>query len=209
MAEPLSGLRAATTTAILRRAHGVPNSVLTGVIAGLTSIVLAGCGLVLPAKAHPSAARTACYPSSSAAPALLPVSPAGLAAATSLAGRFAAAYSSYRYDQPPGTYLARLRPLATASLYRVLASSAQAPGVQEQRTRERLTASGRVQPQQRIRSIGPGTVITIVRVLQSISSASGHTQTATDYAVTVIAEPNGWKAYDIEPATAGNQGGGA
>jgi len=137
----------------------------------------------------------------------LPVSPAGLAAATALATRFATAYASYRYDQAPSRYLARLRTLTTAGLYPVLASAAQAPGLQEQRARERLTASGRAQPEQ-IRDIEPGSVTTIVRVLQSITSVSGRTQSTTDYAVTVITQDSGWKVYDIEPAAVGNQGGG-
>jgi hypothetical protein len=208
-----TGLPAATHTH--RKIPGARNpTAVTGVIASLAAVAgLAACGLLLPHQARAPAVRTTCgtrAPSTTtpSVSALLPVSPAGLAAATGLATRFAAAYASYGYDQTPGRYLARLRPLTTATLYPVLASAAQAPGLEEQRTRERLTASGRAQPEQ-IRDIEPGSVTTVVRVYQTIDSVFGRTQSATDYAITVITQGNGWKVYDIEPAAAGNQGGGA
>jgi len=139
---------------------------------------------------------------------LLPISPAGLATAAGLAARFAAGYASYRYDQSAGSYLARLRPLATASLYPILANAAQAPGLRSQRARERLVAHTEAQPQS-IRDIQAGAVIVVVRVSQDISSTAGRSESTAEYAVTVTTHDGRWQVYDIEPAAAGNQGGAA
>src|ERR1700683_2449369 len=73
-----------------------------------------------PAPSSPApalAGATAAMPGLSA---LLPDSPARLEAAAGLAARFAAAYSTWSWTQPPIGWLARLRPITTAQLYPAL-----------------------------------------------------------------------------------------
>ena len=71
---------------------------------------------------------------------LLPFSAARLQAAASLAGRFTAAWDSWSWQQPPAAWLARLQPMAAASLEPALAQAAGDRGVLAQRAAARQVA---------------------------------------------------------------------
>lgn len=78
-----------------------------------------------PASSSPAPARaTAARPGLAA---LLPASPAWIEAAAGLAARFAAAYTTWSYDQPPAAWLAQLRPMTASQLYPALARAAWDP----------------------------------------------------------------------------------
>jgi hypothetical protein len=210
MTNPIRGARLTACTTAPRKPPA-PRSRLVSLIAALAaSTLLVACGLLRPHQAPQAPVPPARTATPAAGPAsglaLLPVSPAGLAAAAALAVRFAASYASYRYDQPPASHLATLRPMATAGLYAALASGAQAPGLQAQRAGSHLAVTARAQPEQ-IRDIQPGAVIIAVQVQQDTDSTADRTQSTVSYAVTVIAQDGAWRVYDIEPAAAGNQGG--
>jgi hypothetical protein len=191
------------------RGHGFPPARLALIAAMAACTTITACGPARPAASGTTAAPASPAVSHSAAPAsglaLLPVPPGSLAGAASLAARFAASYASYSYAQPAASYLARLRPMVTSTLYNALASAAQAPGLQAQRERSRLAVSAHAEPQS-IRDIQPGAVIVVVRVWQQASSSTGTTQSTADYAVTVVTRDSTWSVYDIEPASAGNGG---
>lgn len=205
----MTGTTRSTASRAARR-RGFPPARLAALIAAMAAcITIAACGPARPAASGTTAAPASPSVSRSAAPpsglALLPVPPGSLAGAASLAARLAASYASYSYAQPTASYLARLRPMVTSTLYNTLASAAQAPGLQAQRQHSRLAVSAHAEPQG-IRDIQPGAVIVVVRVWQQASSSTRTTQSAADYAVTVITQDGTWSVYDIEPASAGNGG---
>jgi hypothetical protein len=194
-------------------------------IAALAAAVLtaacAACTLVQPAPGQ-RAASTGPVPSSPApapAPAgataarpglaaLLPDRPAWIEAAVGLAARFAAAYTTWSYNQPPAAWLARLRPITASQLYPSLAQAAWTPGILAQRDHGRQAAAGTVTGE-RIRDLTPGSVIITVQVRQAITSVGGASQAPDDLAVTVAEAGGGQAILDVEPAAAGNTGGGA
>ena len=118
-------------------------TILTGravpVLAALiVTAACAACTLLQPAPRQPAAATR---PASSRAPApagtaaarpglaaLLLASPAWIEAAAALAARFAAACTTWSYDQPPADWLARLRPMTASQLYGALARPPGHPG---------------------------------------------------------------------------------
>lgn len=177
-------------------------------------LLCAGCSLLQPRTASPAPARhpapahatpAASLPQTPAPglTAILPVSPARLQAAAALAGRFAAAYDTWSWRQPPAAWLAGLRPMTTTGLYAALAQAAGIPGVLAQRDATRQVAAGAATTAQ-IRDLTPSSVTITVTVRQVITSTSGTTRVVTSFAVTLTPDRTSWAVWDIEPATAGN-----
>ena len=178
-----------------------------------TAALCAGCSVL----AHPPGSAAASPPASSraarpAAPAtsspaagpVLPFSLARLQAAAALAARFAAAWDSWSWRQPPAAWLAALRPMAAASLDPALAQAAGTPAVLAQRAAARQAATATV-TSAAIRDLTPGSVTVTVGVRQTIASAGGTSTATASLAVTVVpAAGGGWSVWDIEPADAGN-----
>ena len=195
------------------------STVAARIIAALAVLVLttacAARTLVQPAPGQ-RAAATRPAPSSPPPPgataarpglaALLPASPAWIEAAAGLAARFAAAYATWSWTQPPAAWLARLRPMTASQLYPALAQAVWTPGILAQRDHGRQAAAGTVTGE-RIRDLTPGSVIITVQVRQVITSPAGHSEVADDLAVTVVRASGGQAVWDVEPAAAGNTGG--
>jgi hypothetical protein len=182
----------------------------------LTAVCTA-CTVPRPAPAQrapgtrPAPSSPAPAPAAAPAPglaALLPDSPAWIEAAAGLAARFAAAYTTWSWRQPPAAWLARLRPLTATQLYPALARAAGTPGILAQRDHSHLAAAGTVTGE-RIRDLTPGTVIITVQVRQAISTAAGRSEVPDDLAVTVVRAGGGQAVWDVEPAGAGNTAGSA
>jgi hypothetical protein len=191
------------------------------IIAALAVLVLtasrAACTLLPPAPRQRAAATRPAPSSPAPAPAgttaarpglaaLLPASPAWIEAAAGLAARFAAAYATWSYDQPPAAWLARLRPMTATQLCPALARAAWTPGILAWRDHGRQAAAGTVTGE-RIRDLTPGSVIITVQVRQAITTASGHSDVPDDLAVTVARAGGGQAVWDAGPAAAGNTGG--
>jgi hypothetical protein len=160
---------------------------------------------------RPAPSSPAPAPAAAPAPglaALLPDSPAWIEAAAGLAARFAAAYATWSWRQPPAAYLARLRPLTATQLYPALARAAGTPGILAQRDHSHLAAAGTVTGE-RIRDLTPGSVIITIRVRQAVTTATGRSEAPDDLAVTVVRAGGGQAVWDVEPAGAGNTAGGA
>jgi hypothetical protein len=180
------------------------------------SLILTGCAVLRPGLAshpagrHPTPARTSAAASPPAAPSraalLLPFTPAQFADAAALAGRFAAAYSTWSWRQPPAAWLATLTPMTANQLGGTLAQAAATPGLLAQRTQAHQTATANASGA-RIRDLTPGSVTLTLTVRQTITSTSGTTTTATSLAITLTPSGGSWQVYDVEPATAGNTGG--
>ena len=176
--------------------------------------LLCGCSLLPRTAASPAApASMTARPASTATPwpsaavvplaALLPFPPARLQAAANLASRFTAVWDSWSWRQPPAAWLARLRPMATASLEPALAQAAGDRGVLAQRAAARQTARVTVTALA-IRDLTPGSVTVTVTATQVITSNSGTSRSSAGWAVTLTPDGSSWLVWDIEPATAGN-----
>jgi len=172
-------------------------------------LVAAGCAACTtqlsrhsPPPPHPGPAQASCAPAPDPTR-LLPVSLTSMAAAARTAARFAAAYTTWSWRQPPGQWLARLRPLATAQLTRQLAQAAATPGS----TRARQSSTGTVTSEQ-VRMLAASMIIITVQVRQVTTGPAGTTRAVTTLAITLIPEGgSGWAVYDAEPASAGDAGG--
>jgi len=173
-----------------------------------------GCSLLLRTAASPAApgsttARLSVtavpQPTAATVPlaSLLPFPPARLQAAASLAGRFTAAWDSWSWQQAPAAWLARLQPMAAASLEPVLVRAAGDRGVLAQRTAARQVAAATVTALA-IRDLTPGSVTVTATAAQVLTSSSGLSRSSAGWAVTLIPEGSGWLVWDIEPAVAGN-----
>jgi hypothetical protein len=181
------------------------------------SLTLTGCAVLQPARPphattpHPAPAHPAHEASpppltAGQAAGLLPFTPAQLADAATLAGRFAAAYSTWSWRQPPAAWLATLTPITAGQLNGPLAQAAATPGLLAQRTQDHQAASATTSGAQ-IRDLTPGSVTLTLTVRQAITSTSGTTTAASSLAITLTPSGGGWQVYDVEPAAAGNTGG--
>jgi hypothetical protein len=137
---------------------------------------------------------------------LLPFTPAQLTSAAALACRFAAAWSTWSWRQPPAAWLAALTPVTAGQLSGMLAQAAATPGILAHRTRHRQAATARASGL-RIRDLTPGSVTVTLTVRQVMTSTSGTATTAAGLAVTLTRSAGGrWQVWDIEPAAAGSTG---
>jgi hypothetical protein len=132
--------------------------VATRIIAALAVLVLttacAARTLLPPAPAQrtagtrPAPSPAPALPGATAATpglaALLPASPAWIETAAGLAARFATAYTTWSWQQPPPAWLARLRPITATQLYPALAQAAWTPGILAQRDHSHQAAAGTV-----------------------------------------------------------------
>lgn len=138
--------------------------------------------------------------------ALLPLPKADLTTAIRLATGFAATYSTYRYDETPQNYLARLRPNATPELYAALTRNAATPRTRAERIREHETATAQAAPT-KLRVIASDSLILLVGVRQVITTKAGIRTSTQHLAVTAVKIDNGdWDISDIQPTIAGDQG---
>jgi hypothetical protein len=177
-------------------------------------VLCAGCSLLtrpaspaapipLPASARPAGPASPAQATVPSLSTLLPFSSARLQAAAALATRFAAAYQTWSWQQPPAAWLAGLQPMTTPSLYGELAQAAVISGVLAQRNATRQAATATATAAQ-IRDLTTGSVTMIVAVSQVITSTSGTTQATASLAVTLTPQGSGWLVWDVEPASAGN-----
>jgi hypothetical protein len=188
-------------------------------IAG-TCLITAFTCIIASALTSCSARPDEHYASSQAAPAspantvqptadvdvLLPLPRAELTVAVRLATGFAATYSTYRYDETPQHYLARLRSNATPDLYAALSRNAATPGTRAERTQEHETATAQAAPT-KLRVIASDSLILILDVRQLVTTTTDTRRRTQHLAVTAVKTNNGdWAISDIQPATAGDQG---
>lgn len=205
---------------------------MTGKLA-LAAIVLAAVSLVLlictrPHHSHagrtdrstrpPSAPRASRFASSSIARSpspstvtmadaqrLLPFALSQIADAGQLSLTFTAAYASYRYDEPPREYLARLTPMMSTQLRPSIDRAAADPTLLDQRHRQHEVATATAHAET-IRTLGPSSITLIVTATTHITGDyTTRTETAR-YAVTTIRRSDGWLIYAIELATTGDTG---
>ena len=148
-------------------------------------LLCGGCSLLLPSTAASPAAPAspAARPAATAAPqptasaaavplaSLLPFPSARLQAAASLAARFTTAWDSWSWQQSPAAWLARLQPMAAASLEPALAQAAGDRGVLAQRAAARQVAVATVTGLA-ISDLTPGSVTVTVTAPRSSRAAA-------------------------------------
>lgn len=159
-----------------------------------------------PAEAiSPSAATT----SPEATPGLedlLPLSEDQIAEAVETARRFVSAYATYRYDEEPAEYRARLEPYVTDPIAEALADGdTAAPAVQDELRRDEVVATATATVEG-TRLVSSDSVVVLVRADQAIESTRGMSSEERRYAVTVVDSDGSWKAANLSPAEAGNAG---
>jgi hypothetical protein len=185
----------------------------TAALLAAAGLLCGGCSLLPRPAASPEASSPPARATTPASPrpataapplaSILPFPPARLQGAATLAGRFTAAWDSWSWRQSPATWLARLRPMTTSTLYAALAQAAATPGVLAQRKAARQTATATTSAPQ-IRDLTPGSVTITITARQVITSPAGTSHAAASFAVTLTPRGSGWAIWDIEPASAGN-----
>jgi hypothetical protein len=167
------------------------------------AVPAASGGALSPGAASPSQATTP-VPSAAGTPDIyqwLPFTPSELATAAAVAVRFAGDYDTFSYNENAASYLAPMRSLTTSQLASLLGRAYATPGVASLRTSTKQVSSGTAAISA-LRAFGPSSLTFIVPITQSITDTKGHSQSTTDFAVTVT-NSGGWLVSDIELASAG------
>ncbi|TDB93180.1 hypothetical protein [Actinomadura sp. 7K534] len=136
---------------------------------------------------------------------LLPFSRQEFAAAADLAQRFVSAYGTYRFDETPQTYAARLSGLATDELGAQLERDAATPGLLEERRRNEVVAESTATLDQ-VRNIENNSVVFVVTGMQKVTKGGRESSENRRYAVTVAREGGSLKVYAFQPADVGQAG---
>ncbi|MET8867244.1 hypothetical protein ABZW11_30240 [Nonomuraea sp. NPDC004580] len=135
----------------------------------------------------------------------LPMSKEQLAAAADLAERFTAEYGTFRFDEDPAAYAARLKAYTTPELGNTLARTLTSAGTVEQNRNDQIvsTATARLKE---IRQVEKNSIVFVVTATRQIAAQSGDEQAREEYAVTVSQSGSDWRIYDILPSTKGQEG---
>ncbi|MFG1947973.1 hypothetical protein [Nonomuraea sp. NPDC048826] len=197
-----------------------------GLVFAAIVVVLAAVGLYLTmwpdsgepaAERQPAAPRTTTSPVVPATPlatasdapfdvyAYLPMSKEQLAAAADLAERFTAEYATFRHDEDPAAYAARVRRYTTADLGNVLVRTLTSPGSVEQNRADQVVSTATAKLKE-IRQIEKASIVFVVTGSQQITAKSGTRQVSADYAVTVSQLGSDWRVFDLQPANEGQEG---
>lgn len=133
----------------------------------------------------------------------LPFSQKDFNVAADVARRFTAAYGTYRFDEDPRMYAARMGSMVTADLAAQLTRDASAPGVLQQRRQDQevSTSDARVDS---IRDMGKDQLIFLVTGTQRITRGGSTSDTSQQYAVTVTRSGGGWVVFAFQPADIGD-----
>ncbi|SEG43957.1 hypothetical protein SAMN04489712_105225 [Thermomonospora echinospora] len=136
---------------------------------------------------------------------LLPFPKRDFVAAAELAQRFTAAYGTYRYDEDPQAYMARLTPMVTEELGAEIARGASSPGLIEQRRSEQIVARSTATLDS-VRDIEANSIIFLVTGNQQLTRSGETGQESKQFAVTVARDGAALRVYAFGPADDGQAG---
>jgi len=156
-----------------------------------------------PAVSAPAASGPAAAASGVDIYAWLPFTQAELAAAASVAVRFAVAYDTFTYTENAAGYVGAMGGLVTGQLAAWLRASYQVPGVAAVRTRQKQVSTGTAVIDS-LRAFGPSSITFVLTAGQRLVSTGGTTSGSTQYAVTVTSSGRSWQVSDLELESAGN-----
>ncbi|MFI7636545.1 hypothetical protein [Nonomuraea sp. NPDC049400] len=197
-----------------------------GVAFAAIVVVIAAVGIYLtmwpdsrddPAESKQEPARAASAPAAPSPPlatasdapfdvySYLPMKKEQLAAAADLAERFTAAYGTFRYDEDPAAYAARVKVFTTPELGNELTRTVTSAGTVEHNRNDQIvsTATARLKE---IRQIEKTSIVFVVTATRQEAAKSGTKQLTEEYAVTVSQLVDDWRIFDIRPATEGQEG---
>ncbi|WP_336208055.1 hypothetical protein [Nonomuraea sp. LPB2021202275-12-8] len=135
----------------------------------------------------------------------LPMSKEQLAAAADLAERFTVEYGTFRHDEDPAVYVARVKKYTTAELGNILARTQTSPGTVERNRSDEVVSTATAEVKE-IRQIEKSSIVFVVAGTQQLATKSGTTQLAEQYAVTVSQLGSDWRVFDLRPAGEGQEG---
>ncbi|MEV4803641.1 hypothetical protein AB0K18_26865 [Nonomuraea sp. NPDC049421] len=135
----------------------------------------------------------------------LPMSKEQLAAAADLAERFTAEYGTFRFDEDPAAYAARLKAYTTPELGNTLARTLTSAGTVEQNRNDQIVSTATADLKE-IRQVEKNSIVFVVTATRQIAAQSGDKQASEEYAVTVSQSGSDWRIYDILPSTEGQEG---
>jgi hypothetical protein len=135
----------------------------------------------------------------------LPLSRAELGAAADLARRFTVSYGSFQYGEDPAVFAGRLKVFATTEFGDELTRAVTAPALVDQNRADEVVSAGSATVKS-IRDMTANSVVFVVDSVRHVTAKSGAKDQSDEYAVTVIKEGSDWRVYDLEPATAGQDG---
>ncbi|WP_433434369.1 hypothetical protein [Nonomuraea sp. CA-141351] len=197
-----------------------------GVAFAAIVVVIAAVGIYLtmwpdsgddPAEPHQEPTRVAGAPpvsntplaTASGAPfdvySYLPMKKEQLAAAADVAERFTAAYGTFRYDEDPAAYAARVKAFTTPEFGNELTRTVTSAGTIEQNRNDQIvsTATARLKE---IRQIEKASIVFVVTATRQVAARSGDKQLSEEYAVTVSQLGDDWRIFDIRPSAEGQEG---
>ena len=136
---------------------------------------------------------------------MLPFTQKDFATAADVARRFTIAYGTYRFDEPPGAYVDRMRALVTPDLANQLQQDSAAPGVAAQRQQDQEVSTSTATLDS-LRDIAKDQLIFLATGKQHISTKGGKSSDSSQqYAVTVTRSGGGWVVYAFAPSDQGDK----
>ncbi|GAA3233694.1 hypothetical protein [Nonomuraea helvata] len=135
----------------------------------------------------------------------LPMKKEQLAAAADLAERFTAAYGTFRYDEDPAAYAARVKVFTTPELGNELTRTLTSAGTVEQNRNDQVVSKATARLKE-IRQIEQTSIVFVVTASRQVTAKSGDKQLTEEYAVTVSQAVDDWRIFDIRPSEEGQEG---
>ncbi|GAB2837861.1 hypothetical protein GCM10027176_47840 [Actinoallomurus bryophytorum] len=135
---------------------------------------------------------------------LLPFSQKDFSTAADVARRFTAAYGTYRYDEDPATYVARLGGMATPDVATQIQQGAVAPGVLAQRKQDQEVSTSDATLDS-LRDMAKDQFIFLVTGRQHITKGGKTSDATQQYAVTMTRSGGGWVVFAFAPADVGDK----
>ncbi|MEU5865650.1 MULTISPECIES: hypothetical protein [unclassified Nonomuraea] len=135
----------------------------------------------------------------------LPMKKEQLAAAADLAERFTAVYGTFRYDEEPAAYAARVKTFTTAELGNILTRTLTSAGTVQQNRDDQVVSQATARLKE-IRQIEKTSIVFVVTETRQVTAKSGSRQDVEDLAVTVSQLGADWRIFDVLPATEGQDG---
>ncbi|MCO5972104.1 hypothetical protein [Actinoallomurus soli] len=136
---------------------------------------------------------------------LLPFTQKDFSAAADVARRFVIAYGTYRYDEQPSAYLARMQGLVTSDLAAQLQRDSSAPGLLDQRRQDKEVSTSDAHLDS-LRDMEKDQFIFLVTGTRHVSKGgSAPGDSPEQYAVTVTRSGGGWVVYAFDQANVGDK----
>jgi hypothetical protein len=137
--------------------------------------------------------------------AYLPLSRQELGTAADVARRFTESYGTFSYGEDPAGLAQRIAAFATTEFGGQIVRTLTDPGLVDQNRADEVVSRARARVTS-IRDMTAATVTFVVASVRHITAKSGTKDQSEEYAVTVTKVGTDWQIYDLQPASAGQEG---